>query len=211
MVERPISYKMIGIINYGVGNLQSVKNSLDYLNISNKIIDEPQEIDRCSKIILPGVGAFGPAMAKLNKLGFAKKISDFAGAEKPILGLCLGMQLLFETSLEDGRHKGLSLIKGKVLPFKDKIRNLSVPHVGWNNLRIKSASPLFNNIEDNSCFYFVHSFYCQPDKKTVSIGETDYGIKFASIVNVGNIFGCQFHPEKSQLAGLKLLENFSNF
>lgn len=202
---------MIGIINYGVGNIQSVKNSLDYLKISNKIISKPQEIDRCSKIILPGVGAFGPAMDKLNKLGFAKKISDFASAGKPILGLCLGMQLLFETSLEGGRYKGLGLIKGKVLHFKNKIKNLPVPHIGWNNLKIKSASLLFNNIDDNSCFYFVHSFYCQPIKKTASIGETNYGIRFTSVINVGKIFGCQFHPEKSQSAGLKLLENFNNF
>ncbi len=201
---------MIGIINYGIGNLQSVKNSLDYLKIPHKIISRQEEIDKCDKIILPGVGAFGPAMEKLNQIGFSKKIMEFAKQGKPILGLCLGMQLLFETSLEDGQHKGLGLIKGKVLSFKDKAKNLPVPHIGWNNLKIKSStSPLFKNIDDNSCFYFVHSFYCQPTKKTATIGETEYGIKFASVINIGKIFGCQFHPEKSQSAGLKLLENFS--
>lgn len=200
---------MIGIINYGVGNLQSVKNSLDYLKIPNKIIAKPQEMDRCSKIILPGVGAFEPAMAKLNQLGFSKKILEFTKQDKPILGLCLGMQLLFEIGFEDGQHKGLGLIKGDVLHFKNKLKNLPIPHVGWNNLKIKSASPLFNNIGDNSCFYFVHSFYCQPANTAALIGETDYGIKFASVVNVGKIFGCQFHPEKSQSAGLQILKNFS--
>ena len=200
---------MIGIINYGIGNLQSVKNSLDFLNIPNTIVNKPEEIDRCSKVILPGVGAFGPAMTELNQLDFSKKILKFTKQGKPILGLCLGMQLLFETSLEDGRHEGLGLIKGKVLPFKDKVKNLPIPHVGWNNLKIKSVSPLFKDVEDNSCFYFVHSFYCQVTKKTAAIGETEYGIKFASVVSAGKIFGCQFHPEKSQSAGLKLLENFS--
>ena len=199
---------MIGIINYGIGNLQSVKNSLDYLDIPNKIIRKPAEINKCSKIILPGVGAFGPAIDKLNQLGFTKKIIESAKQEKPILGLCLGMQLLFEVSLEDGQHKGLGLIKGKVLPFKDKIKSLPIPHVGWNNLKIKTASPLFKAVEDNSCFYFVHSFYCQPSNTTATIGETEYGIRFTSAVNTGKTFGCQFHPEKSQSAGLQLLKNF---
>lgn len=200
---------MIGIINYGIGNLQSVKNSLDYLKVPNKIIGKPKELDRCSKIILPGVGAFGPAMDKLNQLGFSQKILDFAAKGKPVLGLCLGMQLLFETSLENGQHRGLSLIKGEVLPFKNVVKNLPIPHVGWNNLKIKSNSSIFKGIDDNSCFYFVHSFYCKPKEKSVTIASTDYGINFSAAINKDGVFGCQFHPEKSQTHGLTLLENFN--
>lgn len=202
---------MIGIINYGMGNLQSVKNSLDYLSIPNTVINKPREIDACDNIILPGVGAFGPAMEKLNELGFAQKILEFAYQEKPILGICLGMQLLFQESEEGGINQGLGLIKGKVLAFNKKVNNLPIPHVGWNNIYKDKASLLFQNIDDNSCFYFVHSFYCEPVDKSTIIASTDYGIKFAAAIGKDKIFGCQFHPEKSQTAGLKLLENFQKF
>ncbi|MEK7121412.1 MAG: imidazole glycerol phosphate synthase subunit HisH [Patescibacteria group bacterium] len=199
---------MIGIINYGVGNLQSVKNSLDYLGIPNTIISKPKEVNKCDKIILPGVGAFGPAMDKLTELGFSKKIKEFAGLKKPILGICLGMQLLFQTSEEGGIHQGLGLVKGKVLAFNKKVRDLPIPHVGWNNVYKDKTSLLFKNIDDNSCFYFVHSFYCEPADKSTVIASTNYSIRFAAAIGKDKIFGCQFHPEKSQTAGLKLLENF---
>lgn len=199
---------MIGIINYGVGNLQSVKNSLDYLNIHNIFINKPQEIDACDKIILPGVGAFGPAIEKLNKLGFSEKIKEFAKKKKPILGICLGMQLLFQASEEGGFHQGLGLIKGKVLPFSKKIKKLPIPHVGWNNIYKDKASLIFENIDDDSCFYFVHSFYCEPADKSAIVASADYGIRFTVAFEKNKIFGCQFHPEKSQIAGLKILDNF---
>lgn len=199
---------MIGIINYGAGNLQSVKNSLDYLNITNALINKPQEIDDCDKIILPGVGAFGPAMEKLNKLGFTQKIKKFARQRKPILGICLGMQLLLETSEEYGLHQGLGLISGKVRPLNDKVKDLPIPHIGWNNTHKLKSSPLLENISDGSCFYYVHGFYCEPADKSIIIASSDYGIKFAAVLGKNKIFGCQFHPEKSQRCGLVLLENF---
>lgn len=201
---------MIGIINYGVGNLQSVKNSLDFLDIPNAFITKPDEIGSFDKIILPGVGAFGVAMEKLNALGFTDKIKKFAKQKKPILGICLGMQLLFDESDEHGRHKGLGLLKGRVLPFSKKVKNLPLPQIGWNNITQVSASPLLENIGDDSSFYFVHSFYCEPEDKTVISASTDYGIKFSAIIAKDNIFGCQFHPEKSQSAGLQILKNFNN-
>ncbi len=191
-----------------MGNLQSVKNSLNHLRIPNKIVSKASEIGKCDKIILPGVGAFGPAMQKLNKLGFTPKILEFAHQGKPILGICLGMQLLFEESKEGGTHQGLGLIKGKVLAFDKKVKNLPIPHVGWNNINKPKASSLFKNIDEDSSFYFVHSFYCEPANSSAAIAITDYGVKFASAVQKNKIWGCQFHPEKSQTAGLKLLENF---
>ena len=200
----------IGIINYGVGNLQSVKNSLDFLSIPNKIITKPDEIRACDKIILPGVGAFGAAMEKLNNLGFAEEIKKFASQNKPILGICLGMQLLFDESYEYGHHKGLGLIKGKVLPFNEKVKTLPIPLIGWNNINKENNSPLLKNIENNSSFYFVHSFYCEPEDQAVSVASADYGINFSAVIHKKNIFGCQFHPEKSQAIGLQILKNFSN-
>lgn len=191
-----------------MGNLQSVKNSLDYLKIPGIFIAKPQKIDACDKIILPGVGAFGPAMEKLNKLGFSEKIKEFSKNKKPVLGICLGMQLLFEESEEYGKHKGLGLLKGKVLPFSKKVKNLPIPLIGWNNINKKKESPLLKDIEDNATFYFVHSFYCKPSEQSATLASSDYGIEFSTIVGQDKIFGCQFHPEKSQAAGLKLLENF---
>lgn len=200
----------VGIINYGVGNLKSVKNSLDYLGIPNSIVENPLELRNFDKLILPGVGAFGAAMEKLNKLGFAVKIKAFAKQSKSILGICLGMQLLFEESFEYGHHKGLGLIKGQVLPFKAKVKNLPIPLIGWNNITKNNTSPFLKNVDDNSCFYFVHSFYCEPNKKSVIIASANYGLDFPAIIHENNIFGCQFHPEKSQSAGLQILKNFND-
>lgn len=200
---------MIGIINYGVGNLQSVKNSLDFLDIPNSIIDNHLKIKNCDKIILPGVGAFGTAMDKLNNSGFADEIKNFAKTGKPILGICLGMQLLFDESHEYGRHKGLSLIKGKVLPFSEKVSSLPLPQIGWNDITKRGQSPILKNIANGASFYFVHSFYCEPEDQKITIASADYGIKFAAVINKDNIFGCQFHPEKSQSAGLQILKNFN--
>lgn len=200
---------MIGIINYGVGNIQSVKNSLNHLGIANTIIDKPSDMDKCDKVILPGVGAFAPAIEKLDKLGFSEKIKKLAQDEKPILGICLGMQLLFEKSEEYGSHQGLGLIGGEVLSFGKKIKNLAIPLVGWNNITKEKPSVLLENIESNASFYFVHSFYCQPADTSIVVASADYGISFAAIVEKNNILGCQFHPEKSQSAGLKILENFN--
>ena len=199
----------IGVINYGVGNLRSVKNSLDFLNIPNEITDKPEEIKNFDKIILPGVGAFGAAMEKLNHSGFAEEIKKFNDQNKPILGICLGMQLLFDESFEHGHHKGLGLIKGKVLPFSDKVKDLPLPQIGWNKINKEKESVILANIEHDSCFYFVHSFYCEPQEKLITVASSDYGINFTSIIHKNNVFGCQFHPEKSQAAGLQILKNFN--
>jgi glutamine amidotransferase len=198
----------IGIINYGVGNLKSVKNSLDFLGIPNKIISKPADIDACDKIILPGVGAFEPAMNKINTLGFAKAIKKYAADKKPILGICLGMQLLFDESEEYGSHPGLGLIKGKVLALNKKVKNLPLPLIGWNDITKEKIVKLLEGIETGESFYFVHSFYCKPLGASATLASANYGIKFDAIVQQGNIYGCQFHPEKSQAAGLKILENF---
>ena len=147
----------LGIINYGVGNIRSVKNSLDYLNIPNKVISKPDEIKNCDKIILPGVGAFGPAMEKLNRAGFTEKLLKFS-KEKPVLGICLGMQLLFDESEEYGKHNGLGLLKGKVVSFHKKIKKLPIPLIVWNGIKKKRLSPILKGVEDDTTFYFIHSF-----------------------------------------------------
>lgn len=201
---------MIGILNYKMGNLQSVKNSLDFLGIANLIVDSPDRIAACDKLILPGVGAFGLAMAELEKLGFIGPIKQFAASGNPLLGVCLGMQLLLESSEEYGHHVGLGLVKGHVLPFKGKVGNLPVPHVGWNDLKVTGGSPLLDNLGGEPSCYFVHSFYCDLVDQSEVIAVTDYGFNFASCLQSGNIYGCQFHPEKSQRVGLKILENFNN-
>lgn len=198
----------IGIINYGVGNLRSVKNSLDYLGIQNSIITKPQDMKSFKRIILPGVGAFEPAMKKLNDLGFTKEINKFAKT-KPVLGICLGMQLLFDESYEHGKHKGLGLIEGKVLPFSEKVKKLPVPLMGWNNVTKENDSPVMGSLGNDPSFYFVHSFYCEPRDKKIVTASANYGIDFAAIVHKNNILGCQFHPEKSQSNGLQILQNFS--
>lgn len=200
---------MLGILNYKMGNLQSVKNSLDYLHISSKFINHPSEIADCDKLILPGVGAFGLAMEQLKELKLLDPLKKFVASGHPLLGICLGMQLLLESSEEHGFHTGLAFIRGRVLPFREKIKELPIPHVGWNNIAKKKESQLLKNIENETSFYFVHSFYCDlVDKKEVA-ATTDYGFDFDSVIEVGNIFGCQFHPEKSQHLGLKILENFN--
>lgn len=200
---------MIGILNYKMGNIQSVKNSLDYLNISNKIVNRADEMSDCDKIILPGVGAFGLAMEQLRELSFIEAIKNFISSGCPLLGICLGMQLLLETSEEYGHNSGLGLIKGHVLPFGEKIKNLAIPHVGWNEIIKTKESKLLKDIKDDSSCYFVHSFYCDLANKKEVAATTEYGFNFDSAVEAGNIYGCQFHPEKSQQIGLKILENFS--
>ena len=200
---------MIGIINYGVGNLASVKNSLDFLGVANKIIKQSAALRKCDKIILPGVGAFGPAIEKLNQSGFSAAIKKYAVNNKPILGICLGMQLLMETSSEQGKHRGLGLIAGTVEALGEKVKNLSLPHIGWNEVAFQPNHPLFTAITLPASFYFVHSYYCRPTDQSAVAGWTNYSIRFASVLGQNNIWGCQFHPEKSQAKGLKILENFA--
>jgi len=195
---------MIGIIDYNMGNLASVVNAFAKIDANAKVIQNPDEIKKFDKIILPGVGAFGDAMEHLEKNGMKEAILDFAKSGKYMLGICLGMQLLFEKSQEFGEAKGLNLIEGEVDYFKTKLK---VPHMGWNKM-FNKKNPIFKGLK-NPYLYFVHSLHAVCDDKYV-IGYTDYDYKFVSAVNKDNIYGFQPHPEKSHNNGLQILKNFVN-
>ena len=203
---------MIAIIDYGVGNLFSLKASLNFIGAETKVTGDREEIKRADRIILPGVGAFEDAMAKLDASGLAEAVKEEASSGKPILGICLGMQLLFDESMEYGRHKGLGLIKGRVCSIDEEFRKqgidgLKVPHIGWNSLRFDEDEPLFKYIKQGDCVYYVHSFYGRDCERSV-IADSMYGIKITGAVRNGKVYGTQFHPEKSGTAGERLLENF---
>ncbi len=201
---------MIGIINYGMGNLKSVTNALSHINIDFFIVNSAKEFNKADKLILPGVGAFGKAMLNIKELGFDESIKESTLIQKkPLLGICLGMQLLLTKSSEFGDHMGLDLIDGEVIDFKDRIKNLPVPHVGWNNVK-KVNSSLISDQYDNKDYYFVHTYHCKINNKESVSGITNYDFDFHSMLELENIFGCQFHPEKSQEAGLAIFKNFSN-
>lgn len=195
---------MIVIIDYGVGNLASVKNALDKLGLNCKISSDTKIIQKAAALILPGVGAAGQGMKNLKKLGLDKIIIEEIKKGKPFLGICLGMQLLFEKS-DEGDAKCLNILKGSVKKFK---KMKKVPQIGWNQINIQQKINLFKNINDDSYFYFVNSFYCLPKDKKVIAGLTNYGETFASIVVKKNVVGVQFHPERSGKIGFQLLENF---
>ena len=199
---------MIGIIDYNMGNLASVYNACLLLDTKVEIVKNPEELKNFNRIILPGVGAFADAMAHLNETGMRNAIYDFAKTGKPMIGICLGMQLLFESSQEFGHTEGLSLINGEVIKFdKSKMHeDIKIPHVGWNKI-INNNSKLFEGLED-PYLYFVHSFHVKTTKNNI-IGETEYGYKFTSAVNKDNIYGFQPHPEKSHNNGIQILKNFS--
>jgi len=198
----------IGIVDYNMGNLASVKNAFKKIGANTEIVRVAEKIKNYDKLILPGVGAFGDAMAHLKDTNLEEAIKEFVKSGKYILGVCLGMQLLFEKSEEFGENRGLGLIKGKVVYFnKEKAKNHKIPHMGWNKLFNKNSS-LFEGL-NNPYLYFVHSLHAVCDEKYV-IGKTIYGYEFVSAVNKDNIFGFQPHPEKSHNEGLKILENFVN-
>lgn len=198
---------MLAIIDYGVGNLASVKNALDKLGVESEISNNPSVIKKAQALILPGVGAAGQGMKNLKEKGLDKILIDEIKQGKPFLGICLGMQLLFEKS-EEGSVKCLGVLKGSVKKFK-KMRK--IPQIGWNQVDIKQRLKLFRNVSDKSYFYFVNSFYCLPKDQGVIVGLTDYGETFASIVERKNVVGVQFHPEKSGKVGLQLLSNFMDY
>jgi glutamine amidotransferase len=195
---------MIAIIDYGMGNLHSVAKGLQRAGGEPRIISHPEEIGDAQALILPGVGAFGQGMERLRQVGFPEAIAEFRETGKPIMGICLGLQLLFEESEEMGQHQGLDLFPGRVLRFEPP---LVVPHMGWNQIWPVKESPLLRGIEPGSYAYFVHSYYAAPSDPNVILATTDYGIDFASIVGMDNIYGLQFHPEKSQQVGLRILTN----
>lgn len=195
----------IAIVDYGMGNLRSVQKGFQRMGFRAEVSSDPEAVARAERMVLPGVGAFGDAMDELKRRGLAEAVVEAAGKGTPILGICLGLQLLFKESEEGGIHEGLGLLKGRVRKFPE---GLPVPQIGWNKVHIRKQSPIFSGIPDGSFFYFVHSYYVEPEDREDVLAETDYGIRYASAVARGNIFGVQFHPEKSQRMGLKLLENF---
>lgn len=199
---------MITIIDYGMGNIHSVQKALQLYNAEAVVTNKPDYIRAAEKLVLPGVGAFDDAIAELNRQGLIPLITEHIKKNKAFLGICLGMQLLFEESEEAKVSKGLGILKGKVKRFP-KAKGLKVPHMGWNQLNnISRDCPLLKDIPDNSYVYFCHSYYPDPLDNAVVASRTEYGGDFASVVWKDNVFGAQFHPEKSQEAGLKMVENF---
>ena len=199
---------MIAIVDYGVGNLFSLISSFKYIGQDVLVTSNPKEIKGCEKIILPGVGAFEDARRKLRDTGLDKVIIEEAMQGKPIMGICLGMQMLFEKSYEYGEHDGLGLLKGKIVPMDGVIpTELKIPHIGYNPLIFKKQSPLFKHIKEGDCVYFVHSYYATDCDDSV-IATAEYGKELTAAVMLGNIMGCQFHPEKSGDVGLNILRAF---
>ena len=200
---------MIAIVDYGVGNLFSLKRSLNAIGIASVVTADSAEIARAEKIILPGVGAFADAIEKLRKTGLDRVLCLEAEKGKPLLGICLGMQLLFDKSFEYGEHQGLGLIPGSVQPIAGVIpAEYKIPHIGWNALRFKKESPLFQGVKEGDCVYFVHSYYAA-DCAADTVATAEYGAELTAAVQRKNVFGCQFHPEKSGSVGLNILRAFA--
>jgi len=198
----------IGIVDYGMGNLGSVSNALAFLGQPASIIASPADMDRCDALILPGVGAFGDCMVHLQQHGFVEPIRKWIAADRPFLGICLGLQILFSSSEESPGVQGLSVLPGRVKRFARNAQ-LKVPQIGWNRVSVKPAGQtLFTGIADGTHFYFVHSFYVECDDPALAAGVTNYGIDYTSAVVRGRLAAVQFHPEKSQSAGLGVLSNF---
>jgi glutamine amidotransferase len=196
----------VAIIDYGVGNLRSVEKAFAATGCNAVVSSDEHVLRHAERLVLPGVGAFGACMKALTERGFDQLVCERVTEGTPLLGVCVGMQMLFEESDEFGRQPGLGLLRGRVRRFTG---DLVVPQVGWNQVKQRVTDPLFEGIVDGAFFYFVHSYFCEPAESDVILGETDYGIAYPSVVARGNICGVQFHPEKSQAVGLRLLSNFA--
>ena len=195
---------MIRIIDYGVGNLFSLRSSLRAIGIDADYTGDPEEIRKADKLILPGVGAFRDAREALRSTGLDRVVQEEAGKGKPLMGICLGMQMLFDRSYEYGEYEGLGLIPGEIVPMEGRIpKELPIPHIGWNELALKKPSPLMKNTANGDYVYFVHSYYAETPAAT-----TDYGVEMTAAVQKDNVYGCQFHPEKSSEVGLSILKAF---
>ena len=193
------------IIDYNVGNIHNLKNALDFGGIENRLVTNPDEVKKADRILLPGVGAFAPAMDHLKKSGMLEALQEKFQSGAPMLGVCVGAQLLMDNSEEDGLHEGLGWIKGKVKRFSHELK---IPQIGWNSVKKQKNNLLFNHVSDEMYFYFVHSYHLELRNLDQVLGMTNYGYDFASVVCKDNLWGVQFHPEKSQNAGLQLLKNF---
>ena len=198
--------KMIAIIDYGVGNLRSVERAFEHVGAEPVVTASRAAIEAASAVVLPGVGAFGKAMSNLERAGLADVIRQVIAQGRPFLGICLGLQLLFEESEEMGQHRGLGVFDGMVKRFEV---NLKVPQIGWNQIHIQRPSPLLKGVADGTYAYFVHSYYVAPADREIVLATTDYEFDYASIIGQSNVFGIQFHPEKSQAVGLRILRNFT--
>ncbi|MBR2479255.1 MAG: imidazole glycerol phosphate synthase subunit HisH [Clostridia bacterium] len=199
---------MLAIIDYGVGNLFSLASSLSYIGVESVISSDPEVLRRADRLILPGVGAFGDAAKKLRVTGLDTVVREEAAKGKPLMGICLGMQLLFEKSYEYGEHDGLGLLPGEVVGMKGRLSDeLMIPHIGWNALELKSSSPLFKYIKNGDHVYFVHSFFVPGDNES-TVATAEYGLSLTATVQKNNVCGCQFHPEKSGEVGLSILRAF---
>jgi glutamine amidotransferase len=206
--ETRIDLGMIVIIDYGMGNLRSVQKAIEAVAHSAEVSSDPEEVRRASHVVLPGVGAFADAMAELRRTGLDEAFVEAVQAGKPCLGVCLGLQLLFDQSLEDGEHGGLGLLPGRVVRFAER-PGLKIPHMGWNTLRIRQPVPLLKGLGSEPSVYFVHSYHAKPDRPGDIAAEADYPDPFAALVWRDNLMACQFHPEKSQQAGLTMYANFA--
>ena len=197
----------VAIVDYGMGNLRSAQKGLEKVGVRAVVSSDPEFVASADGVVLPGVGAFRDCMGNLRAAGLVKPVLDAIDAEKPFLGICIGMQLLLTVSEEFGTHDGLDAVPGRVVRFPvDK--KLKVPHMGWNRVHQAGRSPLFEGVPEGAFFYFVHSYYAVPEDDSAVEGWTDYGIRFCSAISRGNLFATQFHPEKSHKYGLKVLENF---
>lgn len=199
---------MIRIIDYGVGNLFSLRSSLRAIGIDADYTGNPAEIRKADKLILPGVGAFRDAREALRSTGLDRVVQEEVGKGKPLMGICLGMQMLFDRSYEYGEYEGLGLIPGEIVPMEGRIpKELPIPHIGWNELALKQPSPLMKNTANGDYVYFVHSYYAETPAEYV-IATTEYGVEMTAAVQKDNVYGCQFHPEKSSEVGLSILKAF---
>ena len=196
------------IVDYGVGNLANLKNALDHLGVDCTVVRDPEMLRSSERILLPGVGAFAPAMERLRDSGLLDVLGERVRAGTPLLGICVGSQLLLNESEEDGPHPGLGWISGRVQRFR---HDLKIPQIGWNQVESRQPDPLLDGIADRSHFYFVHSYHMVPNEPEATLAETEYGVRFTSVVRKQNVWGVKFHPEKSQDAGLRLLRNFCAF
>ncbi|MFW6155529.1 MAG: imidazole glycerol phosphate synthase subunit HisH [Planctomycetota bacterium] len=203
---------MIAVIDYGMGNLRSVAKAVERAGGQARIVGAPDDVLAAEKIILPGVGAFADAMTHLRERDLVDPIKRVIAADRPFLGICLGLQLLFDVGYEDGEDAGLGVLGGKVVPFDftdwPEAAGLSIPHMGWNTLAWDRPDPMLSGVEHGSYVYFVHSYHVVPDDPAVVATTTEYGYRFSSAVRRGKLFASQFHPEKSQRVGLKIVENF---
>jgi glutamine amidotransferase len=195
---------VIAIVDYGAGNLRSVQKAFDHLGVASQVIRSRRELDSAERLVLPGVGAFGTAMEKLKTSGLLEGVEEWLRSGAPFLGICLGMQMLFEGSAESEGVAGLGFLKGSCLPFREG----KVPQIGWNQLTVQKGSRLLQGIDDGSFFYFLHGYYVDPQETEVVTATTEYGVRYPSVIERDNVAAVQFHPEKSGELGLRLLENW---